>query len=163
MHFTFRVQKNTDGEIQLGHKLSFTVAEGVDAISISANPNATWFLPTEDQIYKCTYHKKGCLDAQYYEYPNQSNSSPGNHLTDQTDNEANYYYTWLWNSYSSGNGYTTGGAPYLTPFDCFPTSLSPYGALDTGGNVAQWTSTTVGQINGIKAYVLLAIHQLPGS
>ena len=39
MQFTFRVQKNTDGEIQLGHKLSFTVAEGVDAISISANPN----------------------------------------------------------------------------------------------------------------------------
>ena len=121
---------------------------------ISANPNATWFLPTEDQIYKCTYHKKGCLDAQYYEYPNQSNSSPGNHLTDQTDNEANYYYTWLWNSYSSGNGYTTGGIPYLTPFDCFPTSLSPYGALDTGGNVAQWTSTAVGQINGIKAYIV---------
>lgn len=39
MHFTFRVQKNTDGEIQLGHKLSFTVADGVDAVSITANAN----------------------------------------------------------------------------------------------------------------------------
>lgn len=39
MHLTFRVQKNTDGEIQLGHKLSFTVADGVDAISITANAN----------------------------------------------------------------------------------------------------------------------------
>ena len=39
MHFTFRVQKNTDGEIQLGHKLSFTVADGIDALSITANSN----------------------------------------------------------------------------------------------------------------------------
>ena len=39
MQFTFRVQKNTDGEIQLGHKLSFTLADGVDALSVSANSN----------------------------------------------------------------------------------------------------------------------------
>jgi hypothetical protein len=65
MKFTFRVQKNTDSEIKLGHKLSFTVAEDIDAISISANPNG--FTPLtaaframnlnhkdfEDEIFAC--------------------------------------------------------------------------------------------------------------
>jgi hypothetical protein len=39
MQLIFRVQKNTDGEIQLGHKLSFTVEKYADAISVSANSN----------------------------------------------------------------------------------------------------------------------------
>jgi hypothetical protein len=35
----FRVHKNTDEEIQIGHKVGFTIQSGVHAISVSANQN----------------------------------------------------------------------------------------------------------------------------
>jgi hypothetical protein len=70
MQFIFRIQKNTETEIDLGHKVSFTVADGADALSVSANSNgftpltaafrAMYLDPKifEDQILDCRRSNK---------------------------------------------------------------------------------------------------------
>jgi len=92
---------------------------------------ATWFIPNEEELYKSIYYKGEGVHADYYSYPNRSLSYPG-HTIGKTNNEANCR-----DSYSYG---PRNKPPYLTPVGIFSTSVSAYDALDTGGNVDQWTT-----------------------
>lgn len=99
---------------------------------IARTPEAKYFIPTEDEIYKSTYYKRGGIDAGYYPYPNRSLKAPTNNRSDQSDNEANYccYYK-----------EKIPTEICITPERLYSKSHSPYNGYDTGGNVDQWTET----------------------
>ena len=92
---------------------------------------AVYFIPNEDELYKSIYYKGGGLHEDYYPYPNRSMRYPANTIG-QANDEANCRNSFGYGSRSE--------APYVTPVGLFSTSLSAYGANDTGGNVDQWTT-----------------------
>lgn len=94
------------------------------------NQEAHYFIPNEDEWYKAAYYNRE--KKNYYSFPTRSYWSPKNshHQEIPYDNEANY------NKYATGDD-----SLRLTPVGTFSTTMSPYGAFDMGGNVAQWTET----------------------
>ncbi|HLB34277.1 MAG TPA: SUMF1/EgtB/PvdO family nonheme iron enzyme [Chthoniobacterales bacterium] len=98
------------------------------------NEDANYFIPNENEWYKAAYY-----DAEgksYYAFPNRSSWSPKNNhnLITPYNNEANYA------GFDGGEE----DMQHLTPVGFFSTTMSPYGAFDMGGNVAQWTETNKG-------------------
>ena len=111
----------------------------------ASGPAATWFLPTEDEWYKAAYYVAGGTDSCYWAFPNRSSWAPENSLYGYwwSKNEANYYR----------GGYTVSGNFHLTQVGAFSNSVSPYGAYDMGGNVAQWTTTLEDPTSRTTKYV----------
>ncbi len=105
-----------------------------DLQAITRNPNATWVLPTEDEWYKAAYHHNDGATANYFDYPTSSNDIPSNELVDpDPGNNATYF----------DEGYTVGSPHYRTEAGAHESSESPYGTFDQGGNVWEWTETTM--------------------
>ena len=100
--------------------------------TVTRNPGAIYFLPSLNEWYKAAYYNAS--NGTYWLYPTQSNTAPtavapaaiGASVT--TPNSANY-----------NNTASTG----LTAVGTYVNSPSPYGAFDQGGNVFQWTDTTL--------------------
>ena len=103
-----------------------------DIISITRNPTATYFLPSEDEWYKAAYYKGNGTSAGYWLYPTRTNAVPNNVLSDTGTNNANFYSS----SY-------TDPVNCLTPVGAFSASPGPYGTYDQGGNVYQWNETSI--------------------
>jgi formylglycine-generating enzyme required for sulfatase activity len=108
-----------------------------NAGTFSRSTAATWWVPTEDEWYKAAYYKGGTTSSGYWAYPTGSDTAPGN-LIGPLANQANYY----------AGTYSTTQAPdylatenYLTPVGAFSGSPSPYGTLDQGGNLLEWTDS----------------------
>jgi formylglycine-generating enzyme required for sulfatase activity len=91
-----------------------------NANSITRNPGATIFLPSETEWYKAAYYNPAT--ASYFLYPTSSNSEPGPNTPNSFPGEANY-------NFAVGN---------LTDVGAYTGTTSPYGAFDMGGNVFQW-------------------------
>src|SRR3990167_7911409 len=93
--------------------------------------DARYFIPNEDEWYKAAYYNgiKRC----YYAFPRRSYWSPKNthNLKATYNNEANY-------DHLAADDDTL----RLTPVGVFSTTMSPWGAFDMGGNVAEWTELT---------------------
>ena len=60
-------------------------------MAITRNAGASYFLPSENEWYKAAYYKGGGINAGYWTYPTQSNSTPSNVLSATGTNNANYY------------------------------------------------------------------------
>lgn len=104
---------------------------GGDGTGITRNPNATWFLPTENQWYKAAYYDP--TTSSYWNYATKSNLAPDNHVpSGDTGNSANYLV--------NGN-YTQDESYPLTSAGAYLLSKSAYNTLDQNGNVAEWTET----------------------
>ena len=106
--------------------------------SITRNPGATWFLPSEDEWYKAAYYQpegQGGDSDNYWAYPTRSNSVPSiatanssGDIDNPGTNVANYNRGADWRG--DGNVTTVGSAG--------PSSASFYGTSDQAGNVFEW-------------------------
>lgn len=117
--------------------------------NIPRNPDAIWFLPTENEWFKAAYHKNDGVTGNYWDYPTSSDTvpfsdePPGNDAPDPT-NVANYHnHDGLPNGYNDGWAVTgtpilDGSRNYLTDVGAYSQAPSPYGTFDQGGNVEEW-------------------------
>jgi formylglycine-generating enzyme len=110
------------------YTLNGSVSSG-DLTAVTRNPGATWFIPTEDEWYKAAYYKGGELNAGYWLYPTQNDSTPSNVLSATGTNNANFN--------------NTDPTNHLTSVGAFAASAGPYGTFDQGGNLSQWNETAV--------------------
>ncbi|OHE82108.1 MAG: hypothetical protein A3G75_12280 [Verrucomicrobia bacterium RIFCSPLOWO2_12_FULL_64_8] len=95
--------------------------------TITRNPGAKVFIPSEDEWYKAAYYKAGGTNAGYWDYPTQSNTAPraeGPAGTDLINGSANY-------------GGAVGDLTAVGSYTAKP-SDGAYGTFDQGGNVWEW-------------------------
>jgi len=118
-----------------------TTEAGVYAIGNGTNevrnPNAKYFIPTEDEWYKAAYYDPNAAGSSgaYYDYPTSSDLVSNNHLPSaDTGNSANFRDSDL----------TTGESTYpTTDVGAYVLSESPYGTFDQGGNVFEWNEAVI--------------------
>ncbi len=100
-------------------------------VAVAREADAVYVIPTEDEWYKAVYHKNDGVTGNYWRWPTNSNTEPGNDLfTPDGGNNANF---WV-----SPSDYTIGSPYYRTETGEFENSASPYGTFDQGGNVWEW-------------------------
>ncbi len=119
-------------------------------LMITRNPEARYWIPSEDEWYKAAYHDPDDPDVGIYDYwlyPTRSNTVPGNSIGPLA-NQANYF---------DGDYSVTpeSGAldlrNYLTEAGSFSGSASFYGTLDQGGNAFEWNDTVIaGTKRGVR-------------
>jgi formylglycine-generating enzyme required for sulfatase activity len=146
-----------DGDTETG---AYTLLGGTprpsNSLSITRNPNAAWFIPTEDEWYKAAYYQPSAQGGDfdgYWNFPTGSNvfpnlafansvgdiSNPGNAIVDGHERVgvANY-------------DFSTGGFP-TTAGSAGPLSNSFYGTADQAGNVSEWNEAfAIGTINNAR-------------
>jgi formylglycine-generating enzyme required for sulfatase activity len=93
--------------------------------------DATWVIPSEDEWYKAAYHKNDGVTGNYWRYPTSADSGVSNELIDpDPGNNA---------TFSADQVRTIGPPYYRTEAGAHENSESPYGTLDQGGNVMEFT------------------------
>jgi formylglycine-generating enzyme required for sulfatase activity len=121
-----------NGDVQTG---AYTFEGGLpvpaNASTVTRNPGAKWFLPSEDEWYKAAYYDGGA--GLYYDFATGSDTAPDNNLPSaDTGNSANYH----------SGGTTTGDGSYpFTDAGAYTLSASPYGTLDQTGSMHEWLDT----------------------
>jgi len=109
-------------------------AEPINGNSITRNPGATVFLPSESEWYKAAYYNPGT--NSYYLYPTSSNTTPTGSAPTALPNHANF---------------NPDGPATLTDVGAYSGTTSPYGAFDMGGNVFQYNEAFFGDgLRGIR-------------
>lgn len=97
--------------------------------AVSRNEGARFVIPTEDEWYKAAYYDPS--GDIYYDYPTGTNAAPSNLLVDpDPGNNANFEEPML-------------PPYYTTEVGEYENSASPYGTFDQGGNLWEWTETSV--------------------
>ena len=95
--------------------------------TVTRDPEATVFIPSENEWYKAAYHNAvGLSSTSYFDYPCGSNTVPVCSAPTATPNRAN-----------CNTGSSTSSP--LRMVGSYPGSPSAYGTFDQGGNVAEWT------------------------
>jgi formylglycine-generating enzyme required for sulfatase activity len=131
-------QPKTLGEVSGSTETgAYTLAGANDnnsLVSVGRNDGASYFLPTLDEWYKAAYYNVNKTASGYWAYPTQNDSCPCN--CPLGTNNANFY------SCGGGNP-CTDPVNRLTPVGFFADSPGPYGTYDQGGNVNQWSETSL--------------------
>lgn len=113
---------------------------------VTKNPNALWWIPSEDEWFKAAYYKGGGTNSEYSRYPTQSDDFPGNSSSAGT-NQANFLRLGLF-SITQSSAFDA-AQNYLTAANTFTNSPSAYGTFDQGGNLDEWTDGTATTAFGI--------------
>ncbi|MEB2346775.1 MAG: SUMF1/EgtB/PvdO family nonheme iron enzyme [Deltaproteobacteria bacterium] len=101
--------------------------------TVTRNPGAIAFLPSENEWYKAAYYDG--LSATYFDYPAGTNTQTGCVAPGAAPNTANC-------DNAVGN---------VTDVGAYAGSASPYGTFDQGGNVWEWNEQIVsGPRRGIR-------------
>jgi formylglycine-generating enzyme required for sulfatase activity len=108
---------------------------------ILKNPEATWFIPSGDQWYKAAFYKGGGTNAGYWDFPTQSDTTPGN-VIGGASNQANFTNSLGEYSVTQSTNYSP-SQNYLTDVGAFSSSAGAYGTFDQGGNVMEWNDAVV--------------------
>lgn len=95
--------------------------------TVTRNPGARVFIPSEDEWYKAAYYKGGGLDAGYWDYATQSDTPPITEFPPGGNNSGNYDYV----------------VKDLTNVGAYVDSPSPYGTFDQNGNLWEWNETII--------------------
>ena len=114
-----------DGDTETG---AYTLEGGgpipTNAETVRRNPDARFFLPTEDEWYKAAYHNvQGLSETDYYLYPFQTDEIPTCSPPTDEENHAN----------------CARAVTDVVSVGSYPNSIGPYGTLDQGGNVWEWS------------------------
>ena len=105
--------------------------DGITNNTITRNPGARVFLPSENEWYKAAYYSPGGV---YFAYPANSNDATTCAIPGATPNTANCDYV----------------AGPVTDVGAYTGSASPYGTFDQGGNVWEWNETPYYSGRGIR-------------
>jgi formylglycine-generating enzyme required for sulfatase activity len=97
------------------------------ANAVSRNPNARFWLPSDDEWYKAAYHQPEGF-GEYWRYPTRSNDAPFSEAAPGGANSANACC-------ETGRMATDVGAYFNAP--------SGYGTFDQAGNVQEWTEEVI--------------------
>ena len=123
---------------------AYTLNGAVFGTPPAKNPDARFWIPTEDEWYKAAYYKGSGTNAGYWDYAMRTDATvfvtqpPGNTIGSGS-NQANYkgpngdtYAVTQSKTYSASQN-------YLTNVGAFSNNASAYGTFDQSGNVAEWT------------------------
>jgi formylglycine-generating enzyme required for sulfatase activity len=120
-----------DGDTEVGaYTLGALGGDGVpiNGSSITRNPAARWWLPSESEWYKAAYHKNDGVTGNYWNFATRSNSQPSSDPPPGGSNSANF-------------GLVLGT---VTDVGAYLGSPSPYGTFDQAGNVWEWNERLIG-------------------
>ena len=106
----------------------------IAANSVTRNPGATHFIPTEDEWYKAAFYDPGT--TSYSDYPAGSNAQTVCSAVGAVANTANCF--------------SAVGGGLLADVGSYTASPSPYGTFDQGGNLAEWNETASGGSRGLR-------------
>jgi formylglycine-generating enzyme required for sulfatase activity len=109
---------------------------GVAANSITRNPGALAFLPTENEWYKAAYYDPGA--GLYWVYPMQIDTLPSSDPPPGVSSSGNF---WSSTYAVTGSGSYDDAFDYLTDVGAYASAPSAYGTFDQGGNVWEWNET----------------------
>jgi formylglycine-generating enzyme required for sulfatase activity len=120
--------------------------ETIGGLTISRNPEAKFWIPSEDEWYKAAYHDPRTAasggpdgDSFYWLYPMMTNVDPGN-IIGALPNQSNFFST----VYSvTQNATLDPNLNYLSAVGSYSGSASFSGTFDQGGNVYEWTDAVV--------------------
>jgi formylglycine-generating enzyme required for sulfatase activity len=118
--------------------------------TITRNPGATVFLPSEDEWYKAAYYKGGGTNAGYWLYATQSDALPASVPPGpNVANGANYI--------PNGGTYAVTGSSaydpnqnYLTDVGAYGESAGPYRTFDQNGDLYQWTEAPDASFRAVR-------------
>ena len=105
-------------------------------ITVTRNPGASIFVPSEDEWYKAAYHNGiGLAATDYFDYPAGSNTQTNCTFPTAAANSANCD--------AIGTNPSDPDVDDLTIKGSFTDSASPYGTFDQGGNVSEWNEARI--------------------
>jgi formylglycine-generating enzyme required for sulfatase activity len=120
-------------------------------LTITRNPSAKFWLPSEDEWYKAAYHQpsgEGGDGDNYWLYPTRSNAVPGNTIG-SSPNQANFRLNLVYSVTQSAS--FDSSQNHLTEAGAYSGSAGFYGTFDQGGNVVEWNDNVIeGSARGVR-------------
>ena len=108
----------------------------IAANSVTRNPGALAFVPSENEWYKAAYYDAGLL--HYFVSPTSTDLAV---LHGPPPGGANTANVWEGTYAVTGSATFDSNFDYLTGVGAYAQSPSPYGTFDQAGNVWEWTET----------------------
>ena len=109
---------------------------------LEREPDAQWFIPSEDEWFKAAYHKNDGATGNYYDFPTATNEIPGVATADEFGNISNPGRNIV--NYANGADWNGLDGNLTTVGSAGAASASAYGTLDQAGNADEWTDTNIG-------------------